>query len=361
MPAEDVQLLVAGIELSGWEEVEVTRSLEAIAGSFSLRASSPSGWPVEPQSPCEVLMDGDTVITGFVDGVRVSLAPKQHDIEITGRDKAGDLVDCSATNEPGQWDDIDLYNLVAQLCDPFLITVVQDVDVGDNFASFALQPGESVHEAIERACRLRAVLATSDGLGRVILTRAKQDGTAVDLVYGQNLEGVSLSIDDSGRYRNYIVRGQQQGADVDDPGEAAGAEGTASDEGARAGRTLIVIAEGQVDDSQAAQRAAWEATVRAARSRPVSAVVTGWRQTPGGPLWQPNQLVNIHVPLMRLDMEMLVVSTRMRRAPSGGTTTELGLVRPDAYLPERIPTSEDDPGAQGSDLADDGLGGEEGG
>lgn len=355
MPADDVQLIVDGQALTGWEEVEVARSLEAISGSFSLKASDPGGWPVEPQSACEVLLEGETVITGFVDAVRVSLAPKQHDIEISGRDKAGDLVDCSATNQPGQWDDIDLYNLVAQLCDPFLITVVQDVDVGDNFDSFALQPGESVHEAIERACRLRAVLATSDGLGRVILTRAKQEGTAVDLVYGKNLEGVQLTIDDAGRYRSYIVRGQHQGSDEEDPEDAAGAEGKAQDEGARAGRTLIVIAEGQVDDSKAQQRAAWEATVRAARSRPVSAVVTGWRQVPGGPLWQPNQLVNIHVPLLRLDQEMLVVSTRMRRALSGGTTTELGLVRPDAYLPERIPTAEDDPGAaSGEDLEDGG-------
>lgn len=352
MQGDDLELIIDGVALSGWEEIEVARSLEAIAGTFTVRASDHNGWPVEPQSACEVRMGDQIVITGHVDSIRVNLEKRSHSIEIGGRDRAGDLVDCSAANLPGQWDDIGLYDLVAQLCDPFAITVVAAVDLGDPFTSFALQPGESIHEAIERACRLRAVLATSDGLGRVILTRAKQDGTAVDLVEGENLEAISLTIDDSGRYRDYIVRGQQQGTDLDSVDEAAGPEGRATDEGARGGRTLIVIAEGQVDDRKAEKRAQWEATVRAARSRPVSAVVTGWRQVPGGPLWNPNQLVNVHAPTLRLDQRLLVVSTRMKLDQSGGTTTELGLVRPDAYLPERIPTAEDDPGGR-SDLEDD--------
>jgi prophage tail gpP-like protein len=360
MPSDDLELIVGGRSLSGWEEVEIQRSLEAIAGSFTVRASDKGGWPVGPQSSCEIKMQGELALTGFVDQVRVSLGPREHSIEVAGRDKAGDLVDCSATNLPGHWDDVNLYDLVAQLCDPFQLTVVGAVDLGDPFVQFALQPGESVYEAIERACRLRAILATSDGLGRVILTRAKQDGTAVDLVEGQNLESIALTIDDTGRYRDYIVRGQQQASDIASVEDAAGSEGRAVDEGARANRTLILIAEGQVSDRTAEKRARWEATVRAARASPVSAVVTGWRQVPGGPLWQPNQLTNVHSPTLRIDMPMLVVSVRMRRSLTEGTITELGLVRPDAFLPERIPTAEDDPGGLGGeDLEDEELGGGE--
>ena len=55
---------------------------------------------------------------------------------------------------------------------------------------------------------------------------------------------------------------------------------------------------------------------------------------PGGPLWEPNMLVSVRIPWMRLDGEMLIRQVSHSKDDSGGTTTDLELVSPQAFEPE---------------------------
>lgn len=362
MPDELV-LELGGLSFSGWERAQVKRSIETACGAFALdvsdeNASGAPFWPVRPGTACNLRVGEDLVLVGYVDSARRELGPETHRLSAEGRDKAADLVDCTAMNEPGEWWGLTALELVSELAAPFDVPVdAQVADVGEPFVRFALQPGESAWEAIERACRSRGFLVSGNGQGGITLTQPGALGVAgVVLAEGENVRGAVLEYNASGRFRTYLVRGQQ-GATLDlAPEECAAVEGRAEDLGARPGRTLVIQADGPFDLAIAQQRAAWEATVRYARSARVTVRLAGWRERPDGALWSPNRLVDVRMPKLGITGRMLVTAVALSKGGEGeGTQAELELAWPDAFLPEVELNPEKDPGGSfGADLEDGG-------
>ena len=115
------------------------------------------------------------VITGYVDDVSPAYSATGHDVTVDGRDATsqGDLVDCSAIHQPGEWRvSGTLEAIVTILAKPFGIPVKAECDTGTAFRKFRIEEGETAFEAIERACRMRAVLAAGDGKGGLRIIRA---------------------------------------------------------------------------------------------------------------------------------------------------------------------------------------------
>ena len=335
----DLTLLVGGREYGGWQEVSVTRSMEAVAGSFSVRVSErwagqDTRWPIRPFDAVRVLMGGHRVVSGYVDSVRPAFDSGQHAVTITGRDKTGDLVDCSAVHSPGEWRGLDLVRLAGVLCKPFGVSVRAAVGVGAAFDVFKLQPGETAWEAIDRAARMRGVLVMSDGAGGLVITRAGQGRATTALVQGANILAASGEYQATERYSDYTVKGQHFGTDELNGEAAATVQATASDSGVPRYRPLVVIAETAVALGGARDRAQWEATVRAARADRVTVTVQGWQQEDGS-LWPVNALVNLRSSWLGIDGDMLITGVRYNLGGQG-TTTELTLARPDAFTPEPI-------------------------
>ena len=177
-------------------------------------------------------LENETVIQGYVDAVTVDYDSGSHTIAVRGRDATGDLVDCSAATEPGEWHNERLEAIAAALCEPFGIRVTQVVDTGEPFARFRIEEGESVFEAIERACRFRAVLPLSDGQGGLILGGPSRSRTTVRLERGLNILSASGTSSWLGRFRDYTLLGQQAGGlDGFTAEEIAHVEATARDPG----------------------------------------------------------------------------------------------------------------------------------
>ena len=84
----------------------------------------------------------------------------------------------------------------------------------------------------------------------------------------------------------------------------------------------------------ARRRAAWEATVRAAKSTSISAEVAEWRSDVGK-LWTPNTIVRLKCPSLRVDRELLITEVNFEMSDSGRTTS-LTLKRPDAFYSRLI-------------------------
>jgi prophage tail gpP-like protein len=70
------------------------------------------------------------------------------------------------------------------------------------------------------------------------------------------------------------------------------------------------------------------------RSATAKVTVRGWRQTEGGELWAPNQLVAVKSSWLRMDGDMLVRQVTYRRNATEGTLVDLDLVSPQAFSPE---------------------------
>lgn len=328
-----VELLVDGKEYSGWKEVEITRSMESAAGAFALSVSERRPWSIIPNRRAEVRDRGVPLAVGWIDKASSSFAATSHNRKVIGRDLTADMVDCSAMNEEVEWTGLDLYELSTRLADPFGLDVVQDTFVGDPFEVFRLQPGETAWEALERACRMRGLLAHADRFGALRLAKPGSKRSLVSLVEGQNILEASIEVDRSARFSNYTVRGQSQGSNNWNGELAAQPEGTAVDLAVERYRPLMVLGESNVTPTVAQDRAQWEAAVRAARGSKLVLKVQGWHQASTPSPWDVNMVAPCVIPYFGLDDELLITSLTHSQGASG-TFTKLELMRPDAFLPQ---------------------------
>ena len=346
---EEITVEVGGRSLVGWETVKVSQSIEAISGAFSLTVSHRLPWPIIPGQSVVVRVGDERLIDGFVDDLSAKTSSTSRTLRVSGRDKTQDLIDCSATLEPSEFNDLPLVELVAQIAAPFGIEVEDALqNTGPNaalFERFSIQPGETAFSAIERACRARAVLSFTTGNGKVTLANPSTRFADVPLLEGVrgNVKSSTINVRRRQRFSAYTVKSQRRGSD-DGWGETvAEIEGFATDPEITRFRPLLVLAEGSLTFESAQDRAQWEATVRASRASTIDVDVQGWLQSgKGSRLWSINEKVKVRIPSQQVDTLLLIRSLQFQRS-GAGTVTKIGLTRTDAYTPQpEIPT-EDEP------------------
>lgn len=362
--AKDFQLVINGQPVRTWNHLTIDRAIDAACGAFSItiasaeqlavrdadrrltaatraRASDPEAGtlfrlPFGPQDEVTVSALGEVLLTGRVDAVEAGFDPSTGTtLQLGGRDRAADLVDCSASNLPGEWFNVDLRDLARELAAPFGRTVTFGTSAGGRLTSFKLQESETAWAAIERACRLRGLLCFSDALGNLVVEAPGAGGTdgAGRIGQGENLKAAHLSLNDAERFSIYTVRGQRPGTPQAFGDAAVLVEGNALDAGVRRFRPLVVLAESAVSPADAETRAQWEATVRATRSHRLVCTVPGWKRPLSSRPWRLNTLCPVVIPALGIVAELLIVQTTFKRSKREGSSTDLVLVRPDAYTP----------------------------
>jgi len=357
---DEFRLEVGGVGFADWKTIRITRALSSASGSFDLTALSISRapFPIRPGFPVTAIAKHgsrglpDTLISGHVDTLEATLAGRGQSLRVGGRDATAQLVDCSAVNEPGEFQNLGLEELARQIAEPFSIEIVREVDVealGAPFPLFKLQPGETAWSAIERAARLRAVLVYSNGSGALVLATPGGEGLAAErIVSGKNGNVIEARVRYTyrDRFRYYTVRGQDQGNDEAWGETVTSIQGTAEDPEVDLFRPLVVVAEGKLSFDSANDRAAWEATFRAARSATLDVTLPGWRQgylgRTGDP-WRVNLLVDVEISELGLSSQFLIDVVTLTRDRDKGTLTKLRLVRADAYTPKPEIPKEDNP------------------
>jgi prophage tail gpP-like protein len=336
-----VTLLINDIAYSGWKSVSISRSIEAISGSFKLAvtnrtSNSLSALNIKTNDACELYIDNDIVITGYVDNVEISASATDHVINISGRDKTKDIVDCSVINCPSEFKNDTLMNIVSKIAAPYNVSVKSNV--GKSVVEkFAIQPGERCFEAIDRLCGSHAVLATSTPDGNILLTRSSENYADDDLIWFKNIISANAKYSSSDRYNKYTVIGHRPGTDESDVSADAQIKAFATDPTVKTNRELIIIANKIASVDLAQRRALWEAAVRAGRSATVDITVRGWRQSSGA-LWMPNLLVDVSIPPLQVEYHtMLIGDITFNFGLDSGFITQMSLKRADAYLPEPLP------------------------
>lgn len=338
--ARGVELEVDGVRHRGWTGLRLAASIEAAASKVTLEftdrwdAGGPRERPIRPAQPCRVLLDGEEVLRGHVDGVDADYDARFRRLTATARDLLGDLVDgAAAVAPPFEWGGIALPEFARRLCQPFGIAVQVQADCGTAFRRAAIQPGETAWEALERACRQRGVLPTGDGRGTLLLTRAGAGGEAAGpLTLGENILRARGRFDWTGRHDLVVVRGQGEG------GGAGQGEARCKDAEIGRHRPKLVVAEAAGEGVTFQRRADWEVLTAAARSRRLTYTVPGWRGASGA-LWRPNTLARVDDAFLGIARELLIVSVTFLLSAEDGTVTELEVAPPEAF--ERLPEAEE--------------------
>lgn len=342
-----VTLKVNGSLYTGWTDFHLSDSLKNAAASFELATSerwqgdSPSNtstgqWRLRAGDYCEVLIDDTLVLAGWIDVHQPSIDKHSHKVAISGRSLTGDLVDCSAMHNPGNFKDQSALAIASALAAPFDIKVHLDDSVGGValVKKFEIQQGETAFEAIERLSRQEELIVTSRRDGHLSLERGKRD------TYGFSLGGyqqATLTTDYSQRFSQYTAKAQQHGEDLKDPELASRVTANAADRAITRYRPRIVQPEGSTNAQQAAQRISWQANRDLGESLRLRCTMTGF-YTPAGGLWQKNQMIVVQDEVLGIDNTLLIESVDFRQSPTEavGTTTELTLVHPGAYAQEPV-------------------------
>lgn len=325
-----ITLVVRGMEYTGWLQSEVSRSVEAICGTFSVPVSLVPGQPpdIQRQDTVQVRIGDTTVIDGYVLKAAPFYRKNDCGFRVTGRDRTGDLVRCSAIHAGGQWRKAGLDRIAQDLAAPFGVRVVVDVDVGAPITDFKLGHGESVLDALARAARLRGVLVTSDSQGRLLLTRAGLQRFEGVIRRGYNVIEAEDVGSDEDRHSDYIAYGQSN--TLADFEAARGLKALARDEEVLRYLPLVINAQGNTTAAELQTLVDHTKRVRRGHSMGFRYRVEGW--TFAGKPWPINQRVAIFDDVAGLDgAEWLIASVRHTADLKEGDVTEL-VVRPvEAY------------------------------
>ena len=352
-----VELKIDGLIHSGWKSARITRGIERVASDFSLTVTEKTGTSstvpdIRPGRLCELLDSGEKIVTGYVDEVSTGYDAGRRTVTFRGRSKTSDLVDCSAINKPGEWSDVGLAKIAADIAAVYGVSVISG-DVGEAFSTFRLQPAETAFNAIERACRMRAVLATDDAEGRLVLARAGADraSTEIRCTPADRARNNVLSADalfsHRDRYSKYTVKGQAAGTD-DIFGEAAAQPvASATDAGITRRREIILQSETQGGAGTMRERVEWEKAVREGKSLTATYTLQGWREA-SGTLWRPNSIVSVVDDMGGVRGDLLI-SEVTYSIDDRGSLAILSVLPPEAFT--RLREAEDSGGGSVDPLA----------
>ena len=351
-----VALTVNGSVFTNWLSLSLSRDLRDLTGKFQMTAYDaaraedampgtsfgPMPSPIDRRQSCSIALDGETVLTGWIDSMEGQWNDAGLSLSIAGRDRTGDLADCAAApNGPAEWRNATLLQVAQQVCAPFGIPVRADTDVGAPFARLALNPHESALSLLEKAARQRGVLLVSDGIGGLLLTTGGRTPAPADLSLGSNVQSASFSFDDTRRFSDIFVKGQSEkcagwrgsSAPPMDHDYVPGAQptitsveshgilitGHATDPEVTRWRPHVRMVRTQSGSASGQQQAEWAVRVSRGESTGLRYTVLDWRAN--GVLWRPNTTVRVFDPYAGIDDTMLIRAVTYQIGPDGPQPT----------------------------------------
>lgn len=367
-----IVLKVDGATYSEWTSAEVTRDLKDFAGSFSFTlrdygrslASFPYASPVNPAfklkpgMEVEVQVAGKTVLKGYIETVAPSIDEGQAEVTVSGKDKAGDLIDCAAAPEgPSEYVNVKLEDAAKRIAEPYGLTVKSEIDTGAVFPRYGIDLTETGLSAIEKAARQRHALVLSDGVGGLLITRTGARRAPADLILPGNVKASGGSYSHKGRHSKTIVRGQSEKAGTARDGRAAplSAGGTAARPGERKAtdgsatarerrgitatgmadddeikryRPTVHLARSKADEDACKDEADWRSRTARGASEEISYRVHG--HTAAGRLWTVNEMVAVSDAFQDIERDMLISRVTFRY-DDGGAETEITVTSPEAF------------------------------
>jgi prophage tail gpP-like protein len=327
---DDLILRIGGRVLSGWERIRVTRGIERMPNDFD--ASMTEVYPgeldtvtVAPGDSFTAQLGDDVVITGWLDRFMPAIDARTHSIQLAGRGRCQDLVDCSVIYPGSLIQSADVLELAQRVGAAYAIAARAEpgTPTGVRMPAIAVNLGETGWAIIERACRFAGLLAYEGAAGELILARAGAQRAASGAAEGANIKRASAMYSMDARYSEYIAL--RVGTDLlTDAGSGGNVITSVTDDGVNRLRRLVVVSEaGNYGDSVAIQRAVWEKNRRIGRSYSIHVTVDSWRDSSGA-LWEPNTLIPIHAPKCRVNnQEWLITEVTYRRSPETGTEADI--------------------------------------
>jgi len=161
----NIAITIGENRLSGWKSGRVVSSLLTLADSFELSGFAAFGEdvPIRADDECIVDLEGDQIITGYLDEVRISV---NGNLTLTGRDKTRDLVDCQAITT--SFLNQSVLSIIQAIAGDYGITA--SGDSGATIDQFVISRDELAADAIVRLLTNYGMIITSDAEGNIVVS-----------------------------------------------------------------------------------------------------------------------------------------------------------------------------------------------
>lgn len=336
---ELVSVIVDGHALIGWQDVSVDRSMESAEIGFALGAANPS-WSAEAKRlrtsrQLQVVTaplgagafgsgGGNLLCDGYVSGYAADYGPDSKTVNLDGKSKAADAVDCHPVkHKTGRIEKKTLLDAAKEL-DEVGVGWTTDQSLKP-IAKIQRQPGDTIFQTIEREARREGLMLAGQPTGKINITRAGTRRHAGALVLGQCLvERMSVKIRCDQKFSPLVGRGQRAG------GATAGdlqVEHRETDPSVTRHRPLIIVPEGDWSKRELKKRLQWERLRRAAYGITITVEVSTWRDAAGA-LWEPGLLMPLVNPPEDVDGDFLLSTVNFRQGLGDGTRATLTFVDP---------------------------------
>lgn len=347
-PGEPTYFASNGRDITGWTNLRVSRGIERCPSDFEVSFTEPypgvSQVVVQAGDRVQVILGPDVVLTGFVDRYQPSYNDREHTIRITGRSTCQDLVDCSARWTGGQLLNLTIDQIAKKLCAVYGIdvNVAAGTVVGDPIPQLNIMVGEPVYEVLERLARYRALLLYDQPDGSLLLANGGAGSGAIGtrkassgFKEGVNVASAGAMYSMDGRFSDYDA--VYQGLDtLQDIGNGGNLIAHVTDPGVPRLRYRAIVSENVAGGSTVAQqRANWELAARMGRSMQVRLSTDSWRDS-AGMLYEPNTLVDIDLPGLKLTPKTWLISDVTYARNEQGTRADLVIMPPQAFYPEPV-------------------------
>lgn len=334
---DEVILKVNGMNYSGWLSIEIKKSIRALAGMFSLKvtdswSNKKKPWFIVPGDYCELFIGSELMISGFIDDLDYSVNASGREVMVTGRDKTGDLVDCSIETKQPQFDNISLNNLLAKLCKPFGITVTNLTKTNPIVNQFKMNQGNSVHDVIDELSKKYGFIACSTPDGNLIIPAIGESFAKDYIEEGVNLFEGSVKFDHKERFSKYILKGQAIGSDDASGEQAYSISAVTTDPDVKRYRPKVIVESDAAYETNLMRRSQWEMNLRASKSTAGSVTMKGWRQSDGS-LWKENTMINYKSSYLGMESQFLVGDITYSLNDQGRKVT-MDFLRKEVFLAE---------------------------
>lgn len=323
-----IKVLKNGVLVRGWESVSVGLSLSTLCNGFSLSqfvADDFDSPVLFPGDAIRIECDKELLLDGYVDELSSSFSPGSHSINISGREKTCDMVDCSLKDFGKSWKNRTVSQIVGEVCSAFKILFdANGVKDNGKIVKFCPDPGCTGADIVSDVCRQKDVVCFSDGLGSVKFVNDSKFEFVEDFIrQGVNVLSADVTFNNSERFSDYVVLCSS------DPKTKR--RGESKDGEIGRSRCLVLVDEGYGNADSAEQRASFEVLSRSAKSTTLNVTLAGWKRN-DGKIWKPGVLVDCLIPAFFGQwVQTMLVNEVELSYDSSGTFAHLQLVRRDYY------------------------------
>lgn len=331
---EEVALLIGGMAHTEWESYEIDSDLLTPADAWDVSVGFSDGVlpdAVAAGAQVQIKIGDDLVMTGRIDTLSQSVSKHSHDVHLSGRDSAAQLVDCSAPIFVRKM--ATLPEIVASIVRPLGITKIR-IDAKSTAVreKINIEPGDSAWDALKNAAEANGLWPWFDPDGTLVVggpDYTKPPVAVLSLNFnGCNVESLHRTDNVADRFSEITVLGQTHATAQE--GGKHNLKGVAKDSAITWPRPKIVVDHETDTPFLCAERARKLMGDSRLHGFTLTAKVFGHRiDAPGEPgdgqLWMPGQRVRVVSDVLKIDAIYFLMGRKFSRNRSSGTATELTL------------------------------------